>query len=229
MQDNEKYQVLSTKVSNHTYRRLNKLARRKGMAIYEIVQMVCDTLVRYMDDRHNLTEEMEQAMAVFEHLEGWRDALNLADPNVTKIVGEATYFLFDEAGKRHGCRAVHVTKPFFGQWTQEANIQRILERTICLLMPERYRRLRMLAIDMECNTVLELIDRMIDQHSKDADVAAIRQEFEDADRSDWGIKPKTDGPYKRVHSKQLNFVDESEQARQWLEANMGFRPHGGEW
>ena len=216
MQDNEKYQVLATKVSTEVWVRINRLARKKGLTIYELVQMTIDTLVRYMDDRHNLTPDMEKAMAIFEHMEGWRDALNMADPSVEKVVGEAIYFLFDAEGKKKGCRAVHVVKPFFDNWTEDTNLQHIAERAICLLMPERYRRLRMLAVDAGCHSLLEYIDHLIDYHSREADVAAMRQEFEDADRSDWGIKP-ADQPYRRRHNHMTMDLFEQHEAQQEIE------------
>ena len=180
-----------------------RIAKKKGISEYGLVQMVIDTLVRYMDDRHNLTPEMEQAMAIFEHMEGWRDAMNHADPTTRRIIGEAIYFLFDEDGKKKGCRAVHVTKPFFGNWSEDMNIQHILERCICLIMPERYRRLRQLAVDMQCNSLLELFDKLIDHHSKDSDVATFRELFEDADRSEFGVKP-SDVRYRQTKTKGLN-------------------------
>ncbi len=185
-QDNDKYQVLSTKVSNDAWQRINRLARKKGLTIYEIVQMVCDTLIRYMDDRHNLSEEMEKAMSIFEHMEGWRDALNLADPTVEKEVGEATYYLYDPAGEKKGTRAVHVMKPFFGNWSEDSNIQHIIERTMVLVVPEKYRRLRMLAVDLDCSSLLELFDKIIDHFAREADVAELRKMFEDADRAENG-------------------------------------------
>ena len=89
------------------------------------------------------------------------------------------------------------------QWTQTVNIQQILEQTICLLMPERYRRLRILASDNECSSILQLIDLLIDEHSKDADIRDIRQSFEDANRSEYGRQP-ADAPYRRKHRKSLN-------------------------
>lgn len=182
----EKYQMMQTKVHPATYARMVRVAKMKGISEYGLIQMVIDTLVRYMDDRHNLTPEMERAMSIFEHMEGWRDALNIADPSVRKIVGEAIYFLFDEDGKKKGCRAVHVTKPFFGHWSEDMNVQHILERVLCLLMPERYRRLRALAVDMECSSMLELFDKLIDHHTREEDAAELRRGFEDADRAENG-------------------------------------------
>ena len=201
--DKAKYEMMQTKVRPVIYAKVKRIAKRMGLTDYVIIQMMVDCIVRYMDSQHNLTPEMEKIMAIFEHMEGWGNAFNHADPTVKRIVGEAVYFLFDEEGKKKGCRAVHVTKPFFGNWTEDLNIQHILERVICLMMPERYRRLRSLAVDMDCSSLLELFDHLIDLHAQDSDVATFRQLFEDANRSEWGAKP-SDVRYKRVRAKHLN-------------------------
>lgn len=199
----EKYVVIATKASPFVAERVNLIAKKKGMAKYEIVQLVLETIVRYMDDRHNLTPEMEMAMMIFEHMVGWKDALNFADPSVKMEICEATYYLQDANGKKKGVRVVHVEKPFFGDWKQTENIQTILERTICLLLPEIDVRLRRLAAEMGCNTLLEMLIRLIDMHSDDADVRAYREAFEDADRSDYGRKP-VDAPYRRKLRKDID-------------------------
>lgn len=234
----ENYQVVATKVSNLAYERLNKIARKKGITIYEMIQMACDTFIRYMDERHNLTEDIERAMAVFEHMIGWRNAVNLADPAIKTEILEATYYLSAEG--KNGVRAVHVEKPFFGNWKENENIQQIMERTIERLTPQRYRKLRALAVDSGCNSILDLLDSLIDQHIKENDVAAMRQDFEDADRSEYGKKPPSTA-YKRHHKKDINMFDavtdeeerrrmeESEAARQRLEETMPFKPFCCEW
>ena len=197
----DKIRVMATKVSTEARESFVKICQAKGMTPYELLQIVIDTLIRYMDDRHNLTPEMEQAMSIFEHLQGWKDAFNLADPTTRPEITEATYYLRDSDKK--GVRGVHVEMPFMGTWSQTYNIQEILEQTICLLMPERYKRLRLLAVDNNCSSILQLVDMLIDEHSKDADVAVMRQGFEDANRSDYGKKP-ADSPYKRKHYKTVN-------------------------
>lgn len=187
MNEKEKYVVVATKVKPEANERLDRLAQKKGLSKYELIQMVCDTLIRYMDDQHNLTAEMEQAMSIFEHMTGWKEAFNLADPTTDPEIQEATYFLGTSG--RKGFRAVHVFRPFFGQAEQTENIQQIIERVISLITPERYRRLRMLAVEMDCNSLLELLDRMIDMMTSDVDLQAIRETFEDNDRGDYGQKP----------------------------------------
>ena len=52
------------------------------------------------------------------------------------------------------------------------------------------------AVDLECNSILECVDKIIDTLTKDADIREIRKSFEDADRSEAGIKPVV-APYRR--------------------------------
>lgn len=200
-EQDDRFRVMATKVSAEAREAFTKICAAKGMSPYELLQIVIDTLIRYMDDRHNLTPEMEQAMSIFEHLEGWKDAFNLADPTTQPEITEATYYLRDPEKK--GVRGVHVETPFMGDWGMTYNIQEILEKTINLLMPERYKRLRLLAVDNNCSSILQFVDQLIDEHSKDADVAAMRQGFEDANRSEYGRRP-ADEPYRRKHYKSVN-------------------------
>lgn len=186
MNEEDKYITLATKVSRHAAERLAALAQAKGMSIYEVIQMVVDTLIRYMDDRHNLTAEMEKAMSIFEHMVGWADALNLADPAVHREVAEAVYILQDQQGEKKGFRAVMVEKPFMGVWNQTANVQAIFDRLFNILLPEMYMRLFRARIILGYNSVVEVVNALAD-----ADVIAhinneYRQEFEDAGRADNG-------------------------------------------
>ena len=176
--------MIGTKVSPKFAETFNRICRKKGLNKYQAIQMMVDTFVRYTDDRYNLSEEMSLLMSAFEHMDGWNGAFNLADTTADKKIEEAIYFL--TAAERRGARAIMVHRPYFGNWTETSNVQMILERVIEVLMPERYRRLRMLAVDMECNSILELIDRMIDAHTIDQLEQGFRRAFEDAGRTDSG-------------------------------------------
>lgn len=185
MKENEgRTKLVATKLSTASADQLNRIAKSKGLTIYQLLQMVADTLIRYCDDQHNLSAEIEQAVSIFEHLQGWQNSICLADPGEEREVSEATYFISSKGKK--GVRAVHVEKPYFGMWSETENVQKILERHFCLIFPERYRRLRLLATERECGSILELLDQLIDEHGKDSDVAALRQGFEDSSRSEWG-------------------------------------------
>lgn len=197
------FKSIATKVSPQTEQALKNICAKKGITIYDMLQMMCDCMVRYMDTDHNLTPELEQAMSIFEHMDGWNNAFNVADYTTNPEVNEAIYFVGDSNKK--GVRALLVQKPWMGQWGQSWNIQMILERCICLMMPERYIRLRQMAIDMECESLLQVIDKLIDEHSNDAYLKTIREEFEDANRSDFGTKP-SEHRYKQVRHRDVDAV-----------------------
>ena len=182
----DKHVVVATKLSRPAAERLAKIAKHKGMTIYELIQMVCDTLIRYMDDRHNLSEEMERAMSIFEHMVGWADALNLADPTVQKEIAQAVYIFQDANGEKKGFRAVMVDKPFMGQWTEDQNVMHIFDRIFNICMPDLYMKLFRARILLGCNNVSEVINLLADaqviMHLNDE----YRKDFEDADRADNG-------------------------------------------
>ena len=193
----EKYVVLSTKVSRRAAEQLARIAKKKGLTIYELIQMVCDTLIRYMDDRHNLSEEMERAMSIFEHMVGWADALNLADPTVHKEVCQAVYIFQDADGQKKGFRAKMVNKPFCGLWTEDSNVMHIFERIFNICMPDLYMKLFRARILLGCETVSEVVNKLADAQVIMHLNGELRQEFEDAARADngrsFGYGQKTKG------------------------------------
>ena len=181
-QQTEHYKTIATKISPEAYILLERLARKLGMKIYELLQMCADIFIRYMSDEYNLTPKMERAMAVFGNLTGWAGSMNFAEPTGDKRISEAIYFL--TSPKKKGSRAVLVTLPFLGKKNQTENVQRIVERAIELVCPERYRRLRLLAAEHNCQSLLDMIDWLIDYHSTDSDTEEMRRTFEDALRAE---------------------------------------------
>jgi hypothetical protein len=181
-QQTEHYKTIATKISPEAYRQLEQLARKHGIKLYELLQMCADILIRYMSDAHNLTPEIERAMAIFEHMTGWAGSMNFAEPTGEKRISEAIYFL--TSPKKKGCRAVLITLPFFDKMNQTENVQIIVERTIELVCPELYRRLRLLAAEHNIQSILDMIYRLIDYHSTDSDTEEIRKTFEDALRAE---------------------------------------------
>ena len=199
-QDDEgKFVTVAGKVSTWCYGRLSRILRKRGLNIYQMIQNFCDSIVRNIDDRHNLTPESEKIMATFEHMIGWEDNFNLGDPNVKPEVSEATYYLTDEDGKK-GVRVMHVEKPFFGQWTQNFNIQQILERFMCLTFPQLYKRMRFIAVCRQCASIFELLTEIVAELEEEEKKKELLEDFEDADRGDWGQKPH-EHPYRRRHEK----------------------------
>lgn len=195
----DKFVPLGTKTSPEFKRIFLRICERKHINPYRAIQMMVDTFVRYTDDRHNLSAEMARLMSIFEHADGWEQAFNFADGQAKKHIAEAIYLL-TAAGKT-GSRAVMVHRPYMGDWMETANIQQILERVIEVLTPERYRRLRALAVDMDCNSILELLDHLIDNQTAEEEAAELRKEFEDCNRHEFGRPIEYGQRTKRKHHK----------------------------
>ena len=177
--------MMQTKVSKETYDALKRIERKQGISIYGIIQNMCDCIRRYTEDKTRLSPMVEKAMNMLEHMIGWKDNFNVADPNADPEISEATYYLNDKTGKK-GIRVVHVERPFFGEWKQTMNLQQILERFMCLTFPSLYRRLRFIAVCRECSSILELLIDIVGELEREEDKRDLAQPFEDAQRSDFG-------------------------------------------
>lgn len=183
--DEGKFVNVGTKVTPRANEVIERLAKKFGMTKYDLLQMCCDVLVRYTSDRYNLQPELEQMMRVFEHTVGWKDAANIADPSAEWEIQEATYFM--TAKGRKGVRAVHVERPFMGQWKATENIQETFELTLNYLMPERYVRLRRLGAALHIGSMVQLIDLLVDRFNTEVlDEDEIRRTFEDCNRGQNG-------------------------------------------
>lgn len=234
MNEEEKFQVLATKVRPEFYETFNAICKRKGILPYNAIQMMVDAFVRYTDDRHNLSKEMEQLMAVFEHANGWKDAFNLADPTPERFIESAIYIM---SGKhRKGVRGVMVNRPYFGDWQETSNMQSIIERVLEVLSPERYRRLRALAVDMDCASILELIDVLIDAHTVEELNKQYRDGFIDNRRHEYGKPVEYGQRTKRKHRKSVDdmqthitFTDDDATTTDTPADEPPVKPFGGEW
>lgn len=204
MDENVKCKTIATHVSIPMWRRFKRALEKVGITAYTALQNFVDVFIRYGDDRHNLTPDMESLMSAFEHCDGWQSQFNLADPDTYPEITEATYYMRDRTKK--GVRVVHIEQPFFGQWTQTFNIKMILEKFMCLTFPQLYKRLRALAVARDCLCILELLIEIVNEGEAEEDKAEFRRAFEDAERSEWGKIPNKQ-PYKIKHRRS---VDEME-------------------
>lgn len=253
----EKFKVIATKVSTFVKERIGRICKKRGLNEYDMLQMMCDCIIRYMDDQHNLTPEMERVMSIFEHLEGWKNAFNLADHTAESDICEA-FYVMSAKGKK-GFRVIHVQRPWWDgvkDWKQTENIQEMMERFFEVMTPERYKRLRLLAVEKGMESQLDLLDYLIDSHINDEVNVQYRREFEDAARAENGRELAYGERTKRVKHQSVDmyeqssfhFTDadaaaaqhseeererlmqESEEARKWLEENTdGDRPFCSEW
>lgn len=200
------------KISAWSYGRIMRILKRKGLNIYQMIQNFCDTIIRYMDDKHNRTPDVEKAMNMFEQMIGWENNFNLCDPDTMPEISEATYYLsdFTKDKAKKGVRVVHVERPLMDKWTQTFNVQQILERFMCLTFPSLYRRLRFIAVCRECTSILELLIDIVGEMEREEDKKELLKDFEDADRGDFGQHVNTERNRKRPYevSQETLFKDE---------------------
>ena len=221
--DEGNFVSVAGKISTWSYGRIMRILNAKKLNIYQMIQNFCDTIIRYMDDRHNRTPEVEKAMNMFEHMIGWEGNFNLCDPNTKPEVSEATYYLSDFAkdGKK-GVRVVHVERPLMDKWVQTFNVQQILEKFMCLTFPNLYKRLRFIAVCRECQSILELLIDIVGELEREEDKKELLRPFEDADRAENG-KPLEYGQRTRQTKKrdkdymEFNFNEDNEDDRRKTE------------
>lgn len=187
------YIVENTKLSEWADKRMKSIAALTHTTIFNLLQLACDTFIRYMSKDTNINPAMERAMNLFEDPKEWKDQFNLCDCGDFQVE-EAVYFIGNE--KKKGLRAVMIKRPFFGVWTQTVNVQDIFEAVICKMFPGRYKKLRLLANEWDCQSQLDVLDRLLDNELQGVDSETIRKEFEDCNRDDYGRRP-TDHRYKR--------------------------------
>jgi hypothetical protein len=130
-------------------------------------------------------------MAIFEHMTGWADALNIADPTVQKEIAQAVYIFseaesVDKKERKKGFRALMVNKPWNGDWSETANVMDIFERVFNICMPELYMKLFRARIILGCERVSEVINMLADAEVIMHLNGEFRKEFEDAARADNG-------------------------------------------
>lgn len=224
MEEKRKYELMQTKVSPETFERIKQIESKLHLKAYGLIQNIVDCIVRYMDDRHNLTPEIEQAMSIFEHLIGWTNALNLADPTVTKEIVEAIYFMEDPKGEKRGVRAVHVTRPYFDEWKQDYNVQHILDRTIRLLLPDMYNRLLKVMEHLDFKSITEFLNFVVDHFQQEADIEELRNLFEDAARAENNKEVAYGKRTRRVRKNNIENIPGLFDLE-----DLDFSPHGGTW
>ena len=193
-------QSVAGKISAWSYVRLQRILDRIGINMNQMVQNFVDCIIRNMDDRHNLTPDTEKVMSTFEHMIGWESNFNLADPSIAeKEVAEAIYFM-TSSDEHPGVRAVHVDRPFFGQWKQNFNISKMLNRFLQLTFPQLYRRLLFIAKCREASSILELLIAVTGELEKEEEKKELLKPFEDANRSEFGKIPH-EQPYRQRKNK----------------------------
>ena len=194
--------VVNTKVTAEAYARLKAICKQHDFTLYDMLQMLCDCIIRFMDDRHNLSDNLVRIIRMFEDLPGWKTATRLTEDLTDAQVMEAFYVLRHPKGTG-ASRIVHVTRPMLDGdpegWIATHNIQLQLERFIELTAPSLYKHLRMLAVDLGTESLLDTIHIIANLYKENEDEKELRLQFEN---NDWheGARMYDRRQYKRTYT-----------------------------
>ena len=96
---------------------------------------------------------------------------------------EAIYIM--RAPGREGYRLCWVERPMMDGdaygWSATYNVQYILERFIEVMNPSLYKHLRLLAVDLGTESMLDTIQRIADEYMENPDEIELRMQFENND------------------------------------------------
>ena len=241
--NNEKFNVLGTKISPEMAEVLNTICDAMQVDVYHLLQWFVYTLIRASSPQHELTPEIRKLMTMLEADTGWQNAFNMANPKGLTV--SQVILILEQEGKK-GFGAVMIDKPFMGNSTQTENVDDILERVCEVTMKGIYRRLRMLGADMDCQNLSDILLTMIDAQDILNTEESNRYEMQGpADYADNGRRyaygKKTKSKHHRTPDSLANSKertirfndDDREAARREVDNNSeppeGIRPFGVEW
>ena len=206
---NNKPIMLKTRVSASVFARLISICKAYGIkSVYILLRMLIDCIVRYMDQEHNLSEDLQRVIRMFEGTEGWNRSICLADGIDDMEIIEAFYVLGSKDGD--GTRVVHVERPLMEGdahgWTATYNIQRMLERFMELTNKSLYRHIRSLGIALGTDSFLDTMHTIVNMYKENPDEAEMRLTFQD---NDWHERAKvtSDVRYKRQYVHDRDYME----------------------
>jgi len=201
----DRHETVAVKVSPASAALIEGICARTGLVKNSLMHMVLDVLIKYMDDRHNLTPEAQRLMLLFERLEGWGKTFNLCDPGSRPEITCAIYLIGDgRMGGKPGQRAMMLLRPFFGEQKETFNVRDITECFMRAVHPLLYRRLREMAEERDCADVAELLNLMLDEHEDDRMTEDIREMFEDCMRGENGRPVVYGERTRRIHRRTID-------------------------
>ena len=222
-------QVINTKVTQTAKDRLKAICQQYDFSLFDMLQMLCDCLIRFMDEYHNLDESLLRIIRMFEGLQGWDNAFRVTEPfeetdeNEEKTssveIMEAFYVL--KHHKHNGePRVLHVIRPMMDgdaegwqvneNYRGTFNIQGQFERFMEVMFPKLYKYLRWLADSLETESLYDAIYMLGDKYKENPLENDLRKLFEEMD---WhkGARMYDRTQYKRGYNRSEQSIEAQQQ------------------
>lgn len=196
-----------TRVTPEIGAQMLSICKQFGFSVFFCLQKLVEVMVKMKDDRHNLTPELMRVIRQFENIPGWSKSICLADGGQEFGIVEAIYIL--RAKGKEGNRLVHVERPMMegdDKWKATYNVQYILERFIEVMNPSLYKHLRLLALELGTQSMLDTIQIIADEFMENPDEIELRLQFEN---NDWheGAQMSDRTHYKRPYTHGMDYIE----------------------
>ncbi len=157
--DNERFKVISTKISPDMAAVLQKVCEALGVDVYHLLQWCIYGIIRAASPQHEVLPDIQKLLTMMDMDAGWQNAFNLC--SIDKLKVSQAILILEQEGHT-GMGAVMIDRPFMGAPTQTDCADTILERVAQVTMGGVYRRLRLLGAEMQCKKLSEVLLSMID-------------------------------------------------------------------
>jgi len=183
--------IISTKVTPNAANKFNAAAERMGMnSGYELVQLVIDCLLRYIDAPSHATNELKRMMQIFDDFTYSTGRLRLtnapigSDSQITKAI----YFVRNAQKKYE--YLVKVDKPFMGNANEDYNVQTMFKDFLSCAFPRQWAKLTDIARAIGTDNELEAFQYLLDEDAPTMtqDEATYTELFADTQRDITGAR-----------------------------------------
>ena len=156
----EGWVLLGTKVPPHIGQLFDLLAKQRGMASYELLQLLVNGFIAAAKHDGPLTPELRLLIDSLKLDVAFNKAFSFANPTAQNEIAQVVLIL--QQPGRKGFGLMMIDRPFIGEARMTECVDSILERVCEVTMQGIYRRLRMLGAEMDRKYLSDILLTMID-------------------------------------------------------------------
>lgn len=204
--------VINTKVTDSSLKRLKAICVKNNFSLFDMLQMMLDCLIRFMDDRHNLDPNLIRIIRMFLDLPGWKTAMRLTDDMTDAQIMEA-FFVLRHPNGTGAPRVIHVTRPMLDgdpeNWSVTYNIDEQLDQFVKVINPSLHKHLHAVMAEMGTESMTDALHQIADKVIENPDVVDLRTQFEN---NDWheGAKLYDRVIYKRPYTHGMDYIEKQQ-------------------
>lgn len=152
--------MLNTKVPPHIGQLFDLLAKQRGMASYELLQLLVHGFITAAKHDGPVTPELRLLLDSLKLDVAFCRAFNFASPTAQNEIAQMVLILQQPGNKGFGM--VMIDRPFMGEATVTYCIDQIIERVSEVGMGDIYKDLRQVGVELETKSVRETLVLMCD-------------------------------------------------------------------